>query len=284
MYDDYICHHGIKGMKWGIRRTPEQLGHAVSKAKKKVKGAVEKISPKKKKPAAAASEKKTDANEVDVETRKKQVLESRSAKQLYDNASLFTTQELQAAYTRLTLERNIKNLEPKTVSKGQQYLDKYVKTANNLGAFLQSTNKVLSQANVMMKVLNSLSGGSDKKNSDDKNSSGSSDKKTSDDKKNSKSSSETKKNQSANKGSTSKRDRDDEPTYEVPNDNGSDRNRKDTRSTVTDVVLDIAKTRRSGGTVEFDRGMDYVADILSSLPEGTTVKGLLDDGNNRRRR
>ena len=278
MYDDYICHHGIKGMKWGIRRTPEQLGHAVSKAKKKVKGAVEKISPKKKKPAAAASEKKTDVNEVDVETRKKQILESRSAKQLYDNANLFTTQELQAAYTRLTLVRNIKSLEPKTVSKGQRYLDKYVKTANNLGTFLQSTNKVLSQANAMMKILNSLSGGSGKKTSDDKSSSGSSDKK------NPKSSSGTKKNQSANKGSTSKRDRDDEPTYEVPNDNGSDRNRKDTRSTVTDVVLDIAKTRQSGGTVDFDRGMDYVADILSSLPEGTTVKGLLDDGNNRRRR
>ena len=29
-YPNYICHHGIKGMKWGIRRTPEQLGHKAS--------------------------------------------------------------------------------------------------------------------------------------------------------------------------------------------------------------------------------------------------------------
>ena len=30
-YDpDVIMHHGIKGMKWGIRRTPEQLGHKAS--------------------------------------------------------------------------------------------------------------------------------------------------------------------------------------------------------------------------------------------------------------
>lgn len=28
-------HHGIKGMKWGIRRTPEQLGHKVASSKKK---------------------------------------------------------------------------------------------------------------------------------------------------------------------------------------------------------------------------------------------------------
>lgn len=276
MYDDYIYHYGIKGQKWGIRRTPEQLGHVVGKAKKKVKSAVEKISPKKKKPAAASSEKKTDTNESDVETRKKQILESRSAKQLYDNANLFTTQELQAAYTRLTLERNIKNLEPKTVSKGQQYLDKYVKTANNVGAFLQSTNKVLSQANAMMKILNNLSGGSNTKTSEGGNNDNSN-------KSSNKDSSETKKNDSGSKKKPFSRNRDDEPTYEVPNDD-TRRDRKDTRSAVTDVVLDITKTRRSGGTVDFDRGMDYVADILHSLPEGTTVKGLLDDGNNRRRR
>lgn len=31
--DDYIAHHGIKGMHWGIRRTPEQLGHKPSRKK-----------------------------------------------------------------------------------------------------------------------------------------------------------------------------------------------------------------------------------------------------------
>lgn len=27
MTDNELYHHGIKGQKWGIRRTPEQLGH-----------------------------------------------------------------------------------------------------------------------------------------------------------------------------------------------------------------------------------------------------------------
>lgn len=33
--DEFLEHHGIKGMKWGIRRTPEQLGHKISKLKRK---------------------------------------------------------------------------------------------------------------------------------------------------------------------------------------------------------------------------------------------------------
>lgn len=33
--DEFLEHHGIKGQQLGIRRTPEQLGHKVSKLKKK---------------------------------------------------------------------------------------------------------------------------------------------------------------------------------------------------------------------------------------------------------
>lgn len=33
--DEFLEHYGIKGQRQGIRRTPEQLGHKVSKLKKK---------------------------------------------------------------------------------------------------------------------------------------------------------------------------------------------------------------------------------------------------------
>lgn len=34
---DFLEHHGIKGQKWGVRRTPEQLGHRIKEGAKKVK-------------------------------------------------------------------------------------------------------------------------------------------------------------------------------------------------------------------------------------------------------
>ena len=33
-YCGSIWHHGIKGQKWGVRRTPEELGHEVAKSQK----------------------------------------------------------------------------------------------------------------------------------------------------------------------------------------------------------------------------------------------------------
>ena len=39
IYEHYLggvlFHHGVKGMKWGVRRTPEQLGHVTKSAVEK---------------------------------------------------------------------------------------------------------------------------------------------------------------------------------------------------------------------------------------------------------
>lgn len=39
-HTEYLCHYGVKGMKWGVRRTREQLGHGKNGLKKAVDSAL----------------------------------------------------------------------------------------------------------------------------------------------------------------------------------------------------------------------------------------------------
>lgn len=165
-YPDYLMHHGIKGQKWGIRRTPAQLGHVVSSGARKIKNAVTSASAKRKakkqakKDAEEQEEKKRQ--EQDLETRKNNILKSRSARQLYENADLFTTQELQSAYNRLVLERNISQLTPKEKSTGQKVVDFYINNGEKVSKVIGTTNKIIANS----KRFAELTGLSDSKTKD----------------------------------------------------------------------------------------------------------------------
>ena len=286
---DYIYHYGIKGMKWGIRRTAEQLGHKIKSkfsrkksssdesgsqtSSKKIRGSVT-IKGTKQNPGTTRT---SDGSSL--EERKQKVLESRSAKELYNNADLFTTQELQEAYNRLVLEKNIKNLSPKEVSKGQQMLNKYVDTAENISKFLNSTNKVLSQ---VTRFKNLLDGKGDEKKNDKKDKKDNSDKKKDDndntknknDNESSNSSKEdSKKNQ--NTGGSS-----DEPveadSYEVPKQKKTSTSEK--YKTARDFVNDVADIYDSYVDPDDDRvndGMDFAFEIGDKF-FNSGIYGLLE--------
>lgn len=117
---DEMYHWGVKGMRWGVRRYQRKDGSLTAAGKKR---------------QAKELEKQRKEAET-VEQKKERILKSRSAKDLYENAHLFDDKELNTAYNRLNLERNIKNLAPEEVSRGKSFIDGTIRT-------LETTKKLM---------------------------------------------------------------------------------------------------------------------------------------------
>ena len=90
---DILEHYGIKGMKWGIRRTEEQL--------KRARGKLE-----------------SDANRAEVKRRKS----------TYKNRRTISDDDLRKEVSRLELEKKYKNLVDEDVRPGRTAVQKFLKS------------------------------------------------------------------------------------------------------------------------------------------------------------
>lgn len=99
-----LYHYGVKGMKWGVRRSPSQLGHKTVRTKKTAKVGLFGFGKKKTTPTK---------KQVELETKKK------TAKDMSD-------QELRDAISRLKLEEEYKRLNPQQVSSGKKFTDRII--------------------------------------------------------------------------------------------------------------------------------------------------------------
>lgn len=123
MSDYELYHYGVKGMKWGIRRTASQLGHKISGFYKKQK----------------------ESRQAKIAAKKKA---SRSVKDMTDA-------ELRDRINRLTLERNaldlerqISSLSPKKISMGKKIADAFGPVLVDAGknAMRQALDKAIKDA------------------------------------------------------------------------------------------------------------------------------------------
>lgn len=136
-HTDELYHHGVKGMKWGVRRTKAQLGHKVSRGLKKTKKRiVDAIQNRKAKSAVKKEASKSAREMTDAELREK-------------------ANRLRLERDVLDLERQIANLSPKKVSAGE----KFVKTVGStIGPALVNVGK-----DYVSKALRDYMGLNDKK-------------------------------------------------------------------------------------------------------------------------
>lgn len=146
--DRALEHHGIKGMKWGIRRTPEQLGY--KKAKKKSPSVFEKAVANRKKKAAAARKEKEKQKAIKEDEKKrltakekeelrKKLLSSTDPKLLYKHRDLLTTNELQDRINRIGKENDLKKMADGPAKKSK--LKELETTMQSLGNIANSMQK-----------------------------------------------------------------------------------------------------------------------------------------------
>lgn len=108
---DQLVHYGIKGMRWGIRRTEAQLARARGELPSQQK-AVNKSG------GFFSKKKKTTAKKEEPKKTQKKISE-------------MSDEELRVKINRLQLEKQYRDLSPKQVSKGRAFYEKNIAPALN---------------------------------------------------------------------------------------------------------------------------------------------------------
>ena len=136
--DEYLSHHGILGMKWGVRRYQNKDGSLTPEGRKRY------------------GDGDIDSGNESVDAKKARVLKSRSAVELYKHADLFSDAELKQAYERLNLEANIKRLAPAPVNRGEKFVKNVLQTSAFATKLIDDTAKTYGNIDKMMKISKGL--------------------------------------------------------------------------------------------------------------------------------
>lgn len=98
-YQDELYHYGVKGMKWGVIRTAEQLGHIVKSAKSLY-----------------------DSNKAKKRVKEEAAIAKKRSK--ITNPKKLTTEELNSRIKRLQLEKTYKDLmkDTESTTKGKNFV------------------------------------------------------------------------------------------------------------------------------------------------------------------
>lgn len=166
MVNNTLNHHGIPGMKWGVRRFQNKDG-SLTTAGKKRRGIIQTIKDnqadkKKQKQRTEALEKAREVKKTKAEeaAEKKRVLESGTAEEVLKYKGQLTNKELGDAYSRLNYERLITDISARESQAGAEKVDSLLSrtesTVNKIQRGVDTAQKSLDTYNKAAKIVNAM--------------------------------------------------------------------------------------------------------------------------------
>lgn len=134
---DELQHHGIKGMKWGVRRFQNKNGTLTLAGKRRVSEG----KPKSKGKSASKGKPAPEKQHMDY----KRTHDSKSISSMSD-------QELRDRINRLNLERQYSQLSPKSVSRGKECIDTIITTGKTIAALTGTAYTVYENVDKIAKI------------------------------------------------------------------------------------------------------------------------------------
>lgn len=148
MENHQLYHHGIKGMRWGIRRYQNKDGTLTAAGKKRQ--AKQQAEALEKARAAKAAKREHEAA-------KAKALKEGSAADILKYKNELSVDELRTAYNRLSVEQNLADLATRNAKQVQSGMDKVTSVMNKVDQARQATEKGISAWNTAAKIVNSFS-------------------------------------------------------------------------------------------------------------------------------
>lgn len=154
MGENELYHYGVLGMKWGVRRTPEQLGHKTDKPKKtRIVNGEESKKVETKQLVAAQNISKDLAKVVNALKQYESESASKRKSKLREGqrkkASEMSNRELQELIQRMSLEDQYANLSSNRMSVGKTYTDEILSGVGEGLAIVGSIFSILISAKIL---------------------------------------------------------------------------------------------------------------------------------------